>query len=627
MHWAGAFWSGFHTAAVGMALVDRDFELVEANRALAGLLARPARELAGTDVTGLADPRDVDALRRLLEAALRDDPVGPGLEITLASGLEGPVRAVVSASPVPDEGGRATGLLLHVLDVTARRMAEDALRASEERFRLLVDNMEEYAVFMLDPDGRVASWNAGAQRLIGYDHDEAVGRHFHTFFTAEDQAAQLPEQILASARAHGSARSEGWRPRKDGSQLWAESTVTALVGEDGAPQGFGAVTHDVTKRRRAEDELHQAQKLEALARLAGGVAHDFNNLLAAILGYGEVLGERVVNDPEARSEVQQIVGAAGRARDLVNQLLAFSRKQGFDRRPLDLAAVVAELEPMLRRLLGDRVELETRLVAEGAQVVADRGQVEQVLMNLVANAQDALPDGGRVTVEVREARAEECAGMEAPGGGLALSVIDTGVGMDAATAECALDPFFTTKEAGPGAGLGLSTVYGIVRQSGGTVLIDSAPGEGTTVTVLMPLAAPAPAVGSKPPPTPPRRPARAAVDASVLLVEDEEPVRAMLELVLRNRGFTVLTATDGVEALEAARRHDEPIDLVVTDVSMPRLNGTELVAKLRQEEIVSKTIYISGFTAQALEIDPDERFLQKPFSLVELLDTADDLLS
>lgn len=622
LRWLGAFWSGFDNAAVGMALTDTDLEFVAVNEALAGLAGRSARELAGVSVTDLVAPDDKGLLAELLTSVLRAETAQVSPEVALR-GPCGTRRAVVSASVVPDEDGRTVGLLLHVQDVSQRRSAEAALELSESRFRLLVENIEGHAIYMLDTDGRVATWNRSAERLKGYEEGEVLGEHFSFFAPPEEQERGVRNQLLDQARETGSARTEGWTRRKDGSRFWAEVTMTALRDGDGELQGFATLVRDATHRRRDEEDLRQARKMEALGRLAGGVAHDFNNLLAAILGYGEVLRERLVHDPESRAEVVQILNAADRARELVAQLLAFSRKQDVQREPLDLDRVLRDLEAMLARLVGDHVELSCEVADGTAAALADRGQVEQLILNLVANAQEAMPDGGRLVVRARNATEPEC---QAAGrhGCVALCISDTGPGMDVATQERAFDPFFTTKGVGQGSGLGLSTVYGIARQNEGHVAIDSTPGEGTTVIVLLPAAD---GVGVlEPPPARPVERTRVGGEGTVLLVEDEEPVRSMLELVLRQRGYGVLEAADGAAGLDLARRHSGEVDLVITDVSMPRMNGPDLVEKLRAEGVTAKVIYISGFTARALDIGPDERFLQKPFSLTELLDTAAELL-
>ncbi len=398
-------------------------------------------------------------------------------------------------------------------------------------------------------------------------------------------------------------------------------SATPLVLAAAVADREAALSDMASVRARFEDELRQTQKMEALGKLAGGVAHDFNNLLTVIMGFGETLREQLPRASSEREHAGQIVLAARRGAALTHQLLAYSRRQRLEPRVLDLTAVVASLTEMLRRLIGEDVQLVTRATDPDARVRADRGQLEQVLLNLAVNARDAMPHGGTLTIGVGPE--PDAAGRAAAGDPafVRLWVRDTGCGMDDEVRARAFDPFFTTKPPGSGTGLGLSTVFGIVHQSGGDVWIDSAPGAGTTMHVALPRAAHEPGVAiSTAAAAPPRG------DATVLVVEDEPPVRELIVRTLRDAGFRVIEAANGAEGLEVARAHAGPIDLVVSDLLMPRLGGREFVAALAAERPRLRALFISGYASDAL--DP-ERFrelgagyLQKPFTPGELLESV-----
>jgi len=352
-----------------------------------------------------------------------------------------------------------------------RKQAQDKLHGSEERFHALVDGVKDYAIILLEPDGRIVSWNAGAERIKGYAADEIIGKSVATFYTPEDIAAGLPQQNLERAAREGRYETEGLRVRKDGSRFWADAVISTLHDPAGRLQGFAKVTRDTTERRRLEDQLRQAQKMEAVGRLAGGVAHDFNNLLTAIFGYADLLAEELSPEHPGRSDLAEIRTAATRAAALTRQLLAFSRQQVLQPVVLNVNDVVANLEKMLHRVLGEDVELEAHLAPNVGNAKVDPGQLEQVILNLAVNARDAMPTGGKLTIETANAELgpeyAEAHRPVVPGPYIMLAVSDTGTGMDEATKARIFEPFFTTKEAGKGTGLGLATVYGIVKQSGG----------------------------------------------------------------------------------------------------------------------------------------------------------------
>jgi nitrogen-specific signal transduction histidine kinase len=403
-----------------------------------------------------------------------------------------------------------------------------------------------------------------------------------------------------------------------------------VQGPDGQVRYYDGAVADITARKELEDQLRQAQKMEALGKLAGGVAHDFNNLLTAIAGYGEAIREAVPEEGQLRSDIDEVLNAASRAASLTRQLLAYSRQQLLTPQVVDLGATVAQLSALLRRLIGEDIALVTLAAGGSTSVRVDRGQIEQVILNLAVNARDAMPQGGTLTIAtecavVGELFARTHLDLE-PGAYVVLSVRDTGVGMAPEVRSRAFDPFFTTKALGKGTGLGLSTVYGIVRQSGGAVWLDSTPGAGTTVWLYLPRVA-ATAERESPPPVAEDGP----VDATVLLVEDERVVRDLARRTLARAGYRVLEASDGEEALEVSRRHPGPIDLVVSDVVMPRMGGRALVACLLAERPGLRVLFMSGYPNDAGDLrevtGATGDFLQKPFAPSQLLARASGLLS
>jgi PAS domain S-box-containing protein len=528
----------------------------------------------------------------------------------------------------------ALGLFVLVLAVRRAEAAQRSQREGEERFRLLVEGVRDYAIYMLDSVGRVLSWNAGAERIKGYKANEIVGRHFSAFYTPEARAAGEPERVLAAAAAQGAFRSEDWRVRKDGSRLWASIVLTALHNADGSLRGFAKVTHDLTAQRQQEEVLErsreallQAQKMEAVGHLTGGVAHDFNNLLTVIIGNLDMLAQQAQQEQrDARSTrlVASALRAAEQGAALTGRLLAFSRRQALAPRTIDINGLVGATSDLLRRSLGEHIRLEAVLAGGLWSVRIDPSEFQSALVNLALNARDAMPGGGKLTIETGNAYLDEAyAAVHAEvtsGQYVLLSVTDTGTGMTDEAIERAFEPFFTTKPEGEGTGLGLSQVYGFIKQSGGHVKLYSERGEGTTVKVYLPRY-----VGPAAPETTlPERPAAAAVTQSshaVLLVEDDPNVREFSANALEHLGYRVHEAADAAAALDLLAQHPE-VRLLFTDVGLPGLNGRQLAEEAMRRAPNLKILFTTGYARNAIVhhgiLDYGVELLAKPFTVASL---------
>lgn len=643
-------------------------------------------------------------------------------------------------------------------DVTVR------VRAAEERLRTLLDGVTEYAIYMLDSTGHIASWNSGAQRITGYSAQDVLGKHVSMFVPDEQRRSGTADRLLLQASTSGRAEDEGWRIRKDGSRYLASAVLTALRDPGGALQGFAKITRDVTELRRAEllkirlaeerarrteieaslqrlrlfvehapaaiamfdremryllfsrrwvrdyrlkdrdisgrshyevfpdlpqrwrdayrrclegahesceedrferagggldwvrwsahpwsdgsgaiggiiifseiiteqrlakealaqseERLRQAQKMEAVGQLAGGVAHDFNNMLTAITGYSELILGRLPRDHEITRQIQQIRRAADRATSLTRQLLAFSRKQGLQPRVFDLNEVVTEAHGMLRRLIGEDIEIAYNTYPDLGLVRADPCQVEQVVINLAVNARDAMPTGGTLTIETSNVELDAtCAQSHpdvAPGRYVLVAVTDTGTGMDAATLSRIFEPFYTTKDKGKGTGLGLSTVHGIVKQSGGHISVSSELGRGSTFKVYLPRVQ---ALPERVPCTSSQRALARRGAETILVVEDDEFVREIISEVLNNCGYEVMIATRGMEAIQLVEQHRGPIHLLLTDVVLPQMSGPQIAERVTAIRPEIRVLFMSGYPEEAIVhrrvLDPGTAFVHKPFT-------------
>ena len=509
-----------------------------------------------------------------------------------------------------------------------REQREDALRAGRELLSSINRNLRE-GLYRSTPDRGLIYVNEAFARMFGYDSPEEMLKVASAVLYVDPARRTV---LTREIDLHGHFINEEIQfRRKDGTPFWGLATSSGVRDEQGRYQYFDGAVSDITARKELEDQLRQAQKMEAVGKLAGGVAHDFNNLLTAIGGYAELLVGQLPPDAPASEDAREILLASDRAASLTRQLLAYSRKQMLSPEVLDLRAVVDNLGGMLHRLIGEDVGFVV-LQAPGPMTArVDRGQFEQVVVNLVVNARDSMPNGGMLTVATAAVDLDEAFARQhlevSPGPHVCLTVQDTGCGMDEPTRSRAFDPFFTTKEQGKGTGLGLSTVYGIVRQSGGSVWLESEVGVGTTVRVYLPrlserpVAAPSPAVESAAP----------TLGGTVLVVEDEPLVRDLVARTLRRAGFTVLLAEHGEAGLQLGQSFDGPIDLLLTDVIMPRMSGPALATQLLTLRPELRVLLVSGYASEALDLRgalaAGTEFLQKPFTPSVLLTRVRDLLA
>jgi PAS domain S-box-containing protein len=506
-----------------------------------------------------------------------------------------------------------------------RRAADRRLREAESRMSLMLDSIKDYAMFVLDEHGRVVTWQLGAQHVFGYTSDEMADKPAAPLFNmTEGEFAALLER----ARDRGSHERDGVCRRRDGSRFIGTTVIRPLEDDVDDLHGFVAVTRDVTERRDLEARLRQSQKMEAIGQLAGGIAHDFNNLLTAILGYADWLGHDLAGDEEHQSQIVEIQKAAERAAGLTRQLVAFSRPQMLQPSIINLSRLVCDLVPMLVRVIGEHIDITADVAPKLSPVLGDRSQLEQIVVNLAVNARDAMPGGGQLKMRTANIWLDELAQTsDASGGaGVLLEVADTGIGMDAATQARIFEPFFTTKELGRGTGLGLATVYGIVKQMRGTVRVISAPNQGTTFRLYFPETQVRPETELEPLP-----PDAARGCETLLLVEDDESVRTYLTRLLESQGYCVIPAEHQGDALNVVQATAEPIHLVITDVLMPGGTGPELVRALDQIRPGMPALYISGYTDDALVSQGpffrDSHFLQKPFTTADLMSRIRQILT
>jgi PAS domain S-box-containing protein len=528
--------------------------------------------------------------------------------------------------------GALIGFAKITRDMTEQREAQLAALESERRFRLLVESVTDYAIYMLDPEGYVTNWNAGAERIKGYTAGDIVGQHFSQFYTQEDRDAGMPAKTLDTARQQGRYEAEGWRVRKDGTRFWAGAVVDAIRDDAGSVIGFAKITRDLTERREAQLQLEQSQqllfqsqKMEAVGQLTGGLAHDFNNLLTGISGSLELARTRIAQGRIADVErfITAAQGAASRAAALTHRLLAFARRQTLDPKPTNANRLVTGMKELIDRTVGPETRVDIVLAQDLWEARCDANQLENAILNLCINARDAMPDGGRLTIRTENAviDANKARRFDMQTGQyVAVTVSDTGSGMPPEVMERAFDPFFTTKPTGQGTGLGLSMVYGFARQSGGQVRIESDIGVGTAVLIYLPrdesVAAP-----EEPEPVAAELP-RAEAGQTVLIVDDEPSVRMLVTEVLNELGYTAIEAADGSAGLRVLESNAR-VDLLVTDVGLPGgINGRQVADAARQTRPHLKVLFITGYASTAAvgdgRLDRGMHILTKPFAMEQL---------
>jgi PAS domain S-box-containing protein len=548
--------------------------------------------------------------------------------------------ALVVIDAVRDHGGQLIGFAVVTRDMTDRELEQTKRLEGERRFRHLVQAVIDYAIFQIDKDGIVATWNAGAERIKGYAANEIIGQHFSRFYTEEDRAAGVPARALATADKEGRFEAEGWRMRKDGTRFWASVVIDAIRDDSGELIGFAKVTRDITERmeaqrilRETQEQLASSQRLEAVGQLSGGIAHDFNNLLMIILGNleaaqraSQALGSGAAN---MQRWIASALRGAQRAATLTHRLLAFSRRQPLDPKVLDLNNYLPGIADFLQRSLGETVAIEVAGAAGLWPIEVDVTQLESSLVNLAINARDAMPGGGKLTLEAfnQVLDHEYCRSNPevSPGQYVLLSVSDTGPGMAPEILSRAFEPFFTTKEIGHGTGLGLSQVYGFIKQSGGHVKIYSEPGHGTTVKMYFARCGEqANLVGDD------SGMPISEENETILVVEDDKDLRAYLVEVLRDLTYRVIGAQDAVAALGILEQPAVRVDLMLTDVVMPGMNGRELSRRARELRPQLKVLFMSGYSPNAVvhqgRVDHDVQLIQKPISQKDLSARLRDML-
>jgi PAS domain S-box-containing protein len=536
--------------------------------------------------------------------------------------------ANVVIDPVRDERGRLVGFAKVTRDLTERRGAEEELRRSEERFRLLVQSITDYAIYMLDPNGVITSWNPGAQRFKGYSREEILGQHFSRFYTEEDRASGLPQRALATAESEGKFEAEGWRVRQDGTRFWAHVIIDPVRSTEGDLLGFAKITRDLSERKEAEQRLEQArqaffqsQKMDAIGKLTGGVAHDFNNLLAAVIGSLDLARRRLAEGGDVTRYIDNAMKAAERGATLTQRMLSFARKQELAMEAVELPALVSGMADLLQRTIGAGVMVETSFPPSLPTVHADPQQLELALLNLVVNARDAMPEGGRVAIG---ATTEHLAGDDGTAGGeyVALTVTDQGEGMDAETLARAMEPFFTTKGVGRGTGLGLSMVHGFAEQCGGKLELRSDPGKGTTAAIYLPVTdiVLVEAMEERA-----ERAVRSPAPLRILAVDDDNLVLTNTAGLLEHLGHSVVQASSGCDAL--LRLREQSVDMVLTDFAMPHMTGVQLAEAVANEWPGLPVLLVTGYAETPADTADHLPRLAKPFREDQLVRAIDDLMS
>jgi two-component system cell cycle sensor histidine kinase/response regulator CckA len=603
------------TAQDHIFVIDRDDRIEYVNRAAAEQLRTQPDQLIGRRRTEIFPGDVADRQRQSLQRVMTTGKPFYAEGRTMYGSRE--VWLGTWLAPVPDASGNITAVLGFSRDMTTRKQAEDALRATEQRLRVVLANVP-LALWACDRDGVLTFCAGQALQTIGVTPDDTAGKTF-------DAVGIEPFPALAE-HCRRALAGESFGGQVDVNELTFEAWSAPLRDEQNQVIGATGLIVDITERRRLETELSNAQKMEAIGRLAGGIAHDFNNNLTAVIGYVDMILMQIGDDKPISADLKEVQRAAERAAGLVRRLLAFGRRQVVQTRDLDLNAIIAGLTPMLERLIGESTRVVVTLAPDLPAVTGDPGQIEQVIMNLALNARDAMPGGGTLTIETARMTAAERRSTLAPDPHVVMTVRDTGMGMDARTKEHLFEPFFTTKPVGEGTGLGLATVYGIVKQLNGSIWVESEVGKGSTFRVFLPAAGVAPEI------IPARTKTGSTVvrRATILLVEDEDTVRRFTKLALERHGFRVLEAALPEHALALAAASEDPIPLLVTDVVMPQMSGPELADRLKKVRPDLQVLYMSGYPASMIQggstLDAALRLMAKPFTTADLLSNVEDIL-
>jgi PAS domain S-box-containing protein len=601
------------SAADGISILDEKGEHIYVNVAFARMMGYESPEvMLGLNWREIYDPRDVDSLQQQVRNSLGTEGKWSGqINLRGRDGTFVPVEMAISSLP-----NGVTACIGH--DISARKEAERARAEAESKYRTLVEQVAAISYIVeLGIDGAWLYVSPQIETITGYSQAEwlADSSRWTRHIPHEDYA------VIEAAEA-ASIRGERYQAeyrivRKDGVVIWVSDTAVVVPGSAGHPLMEGIIV-DITERKLLENQLQQSRRMEAVGRLAGGIAHDFNNLLTIIKGYAELAIQRTGVQQDLRADIAQIENAAERASTLIRQLLAFSRRQVLQPKIIDLNAIVLGLDKLLGRLMGEHIDMVTLCGPNVGNVKADPAQIEQVIMNLVVNARDAMPKGGRLIVETANVELDSTYARDhvsvKPGTYVMLAVSDTGTGMSPETVAHIFEPFFTTKESGQGTGLGLSTVYGIVKQSGGYIWVYSEPGKGTTFKVYLPRVSEA--VEEKPKPAGPQ--AEHNGKETILLVEDEDAVRELASLILNAKGYLVLPARSAAEAEHFSASHRGEIHLLLTDIMMPGASGHELAKRITTRHPRTRILYMSGYTDNVLALEgvleTGVSFLQKPFT-------------
>ncbi|MFL6617619.1 MAG: PAS domain S-box protein, partial [Povalibacter sp.] len=628
-----------------------DQGLIVGDSSLAALFGQQSEEITLTidDYLQVVHPEDIAELREATQRCIdgTTDKLDADYRFILQ---DGSVRFMTSRGRAETDGaGRKSRMAGVLLDVTSRKRVEEELRTfdrqlkelnqtlerkvqerteellrSERQFAQLVEGVTDCAIYMLDREGYVSSWNTGAERIKGYTAEEIIGRHFSEFYVAEDRAAGFPARSLAAVASSGKFESEGWRVRKDGTRFWASVLIDPIYDSHRRLLGYVKITRDMTERRAMQEQLNQSQKMEAIGQLTGGVAHDFNNLLTVIIGNLDTIVRNAPEQSKLRRAAEHATRGAERAALLTQQLLAFARRQSLNPKPTDVNVLVASMSDMIGRALPESIEMRTVLTQGVWSVEVDANQLENALLNLAVNARDAMPNGGQLTIETSNfaVDAEYVRRFAEPAVGeyAVISVSDTGSGMSEDVIARAFDPFFTTKPIGQGTGLGLSQVFGFVKQSGGHVRLYSEVGAGTTARIYLPRLSSA-AHADTVEPIPQLAPGDPRI--RILVVDDEEDVRAYSVECLSEVGFTVYEAKDGPAALAFLAEHPE-VQLLFSDVGLPGMSGRELAEQALVLRPHLRVLFTTGYARNAVfhgaRLDAGVDLLAKPFTRAQLVE-------